>query len=81
MRVYSQKYGRNGLGIATATIHRLTDYHGPGNIRELDHAVERAVILCDQDELQAEDFYFAPTDRQAKGAGNNDVLENDLTLN
>lgn len=80
LQVYSQKYERNNLGIASGTIRRLTEYHWPGNIRELDHAMERAVILCDQEELQAEDFYLAPDQATAKGAGKDAVLEHDYTL-
>jgi len=60
LQVYSHKYERRGLGISKETLRRLGDYHWPGNIRELDHAMERAVILCDGDELQTDDFYFAP---------------------
>ena len=41
------------------TLRRLSEYHWPGNIRELDHAMERAVILCDGAELLPDDFYFA----------------------
>ena len=33
-------------------------YAWPGNIRELQHAVERAVIMAKNDTLQPEDFYF-----------------------
>jgi DNA-binding NtrC family response regulator len=80
LRVYSLKYGRNGLDMAPGTIRRLTEYHWPGNIRELDHAMERAVILCEQDELQSEDFYFAPGDVPGKRAESNTVLETDYTL-
>ena len=47
----------------------------------MDHALERAVILCDGDELQAEDFYFAPGEaareqQQLPGS----LAENDYTL-
>ncbi|MBF9252754.1 sigma-54-dependent Fis family transcriptional regulator [Pontibacter sp. 172403-2] len=60
LSVYSQKYNRPELRISKETLRRLGEYHWPGNIRELDHAMERAVILCDGNELQADDFYFAP---------------------
>jgi two-component system response regulator HydG len=35
---------------------RLVDYRWPGNIRELKHAIERAVIVGEADYLRAEDF-------------------------
>ncbi|MBC5772489.1 sigma-54-dependent Fis family transcriptional regulator [Pontibacter sp. KCTC 32443] len=60
LEIYSQKYNRPELGISKETLRRLSEYRWPGNIRELDHALERAVILCDGNELQADDFYFAP---------------------
>ncbi len=36
----------------------LNDHHWPGNIRELSHTVERAVLLSDSDDLTAVDFVF-----------------------
>ena len=36
----------------------LNDHHWPGNIRELSHTVERAVLLSDSDDLTAIDFVF-----------------------
>ncbi len=33
------------------TLERLNDYHWPGNIRELENVIERAVILCEGTEL------------------------------
>jgi transcriptional regulator with PAS, ATPase and Fis domain len=58
LKTYTKKYHKPNLGIATKTLQKLTEYQWPGNIRELEHAVERAVILCDQDALQPDDFYF-----------------------
>jgi DNA-binding NtrC family response regulator len=42
---YSQKYKRPGMKLDKAVITKLKKYHWPGNIRELQHAIERAVIL------------------------------------
>ncbi|HSI91766.1 MAG TPA: sigma-54 dependent transcriptional regulator, partial [Adhaeribacter sp.] len=55
---FRRKYQKPNLGIAAKTLQKLTEYGWPGNIRELEHAVERAVILCDQSALQPDDFYF-----------------------
>ena len=37
-------------------IHRLTKYGWPGNIRELQHSIERAVILCASPALTIQNF-------------------------
>ncbi len=42
---YAQKYRRTGLRLDKSLITKLRKYPWPGNIRELQHAVERAVIL------------------------------------
>ena len=36
----------------------LENYRWPGNVRELQHTVEKAVIMCDRQELTPEDFLF-----------------------
>lgn len=81
LKIYSQKYDRPNLRLNPGTLRRLGEYHWPGNIRELDHALERAVILSDGNELQAEDFYFAPGEpvrEQTQFAGS--ITDNDYTL-
>jgi len=40
------RYGRNPLTLAPATRRALGAYPFPGNVRELKHAIEHAVILC-----------------------------------
>lgn len=42
---FAQKYKRSGMKIDKRVVSRLKRYAWPGNIRELQHAVERAVIL------------------------------------
>ena len=36
----------------------LQRYNWPGNILELQHAIERAIIMADGDELDSRDFFF-----------------------
>lgn len=45
LHVYEKKYKRPGMKIDKAVMVRMKKYHWPGNIRELQHAIERAVIL------------------------------------
>jgi Nif-specific regulatory protein len=40
--------------ISTPAIDMLTHYHWPGNIRELENCIERAVLLCGDDVLRSE---------------------------
>jgi two-component system, NtrC family, response regulator AtoC len=43
-------------GIEPAALARLTSYSWPGNIRELENVIERAVLFCDGDELHLGDL-------------------------
>jgi DNA-binding NtrC family response regulator len=45
LQVYGKKYKRPGMKIDKVVMVRMKKYHWPGNIRELQHAIERAVIL------------------------------------
>jgi DNA-binding NtrC family response regulator len=54
--LFSRKYNKAGLRIARDTLRKLQAYPWPGNIREFQHAIERAVIMTGSDELQPEDF-------------------------
>ena len=42
------------VGVSPAALAALREYHWPGNVRELERVVERAVALCDGDEVDLE---------------------------
>lgn len=56
LQLYAKKYQKDELSIDPDTLRQLQSYSWPGNIRELRHAVERAIILCDGNQLQLSDF-------------------------
>ena len=58
LKIYSKKYQKPAMKFAKETQQKLLNYHWPGNIRELRHAVERAVILAEGNVLQRDDFLF-----------------------
>lgn len=61
LRQFATKYQRPISGFSAALVREMNRYHWPGNIRELQHAVERAVIMSKSDRLQPEDFFFRPS--------------------
>ncbi len=58
MEIYSTKYRKTAKKLASSTLKKLEKYHWPGNIRELQHAIERAVIMSDDTSLVPDDFFF-----------------------
>jgi DNA-binding NtrC family response regulator len=60
LRHYAAKYDKQSISINKKAYEQLESYHWPGNIRELKHTIEKAVILCDSDVLGPDDFFFKP---------------------
>ncbi|MFT5749852.1 MAG: DNA-binding NtrC family response regulator [Ancylomarina sp.] len=58
IKLYSDKYNKKGLNVSTKAIIKLQNYTWPGNVRELQHAIEKAVILCDDHLIETNDFVF-----------------------
>lgn len=56
IETYSAKGGRNIKGIASRALNFLQRYSWPGNIRELENIIERAVNLCQTDEIDIPDL-------------------------
>jgi len=59
-RIYADKYLKKGITLSQSAIDKLQIHSFPGNVRELQYIIERAVIMADSGELQADDLVFSP---------------------
>jgi len=50
----SQAYNKQVKQVGSDMMRKLTSYGWPGNVRELRNVIERAVVLCSDDELRVE---------------------------
>jgi len=75
LKSYSQKYRKDFRGFKGSAMQLLQRYNWPGNIRELQHAIERAIIMAEGDELDSRDFFFLSS------KPTNDKISNANTLN
>lgn len=56
LAMYTKKYQKEKMRLNETTLNKLLAYSWPGNIRELQHSVERAVIMANSTVLVPEDF-------------------------
>jgi transcriptional regulator with GAF, ATPase, and Fis domain len=64
---YAKKVGKKFKNISKKTYDLFQSYGWPGNIRELQNVVERAVILCDGDTFSVDATWFKRDNRQPSG--------------
>ncbi len=55
---YGKKYKKENLKISTHALDKLINHRWRGNIRELQHVIEKGVILCENNILHPDDFFF-----------------------
>ncbi|MEO6136288.1 MAG: sigma-54 dependent transcriptional regulator [Ginsengibacter sp.] len=63
LKVYSEKYLKTQPLLSTKSIEKLNHYNFPGNVRELQYIMERAVIMSDEKELPPDDIIFSPMEK------------------
>jgi transcriptional regulator with GAF, ATPase, and Fis domain len=51
VQVYAKKFGKVVSGFSPSASTQLMSYNWPGNIRELQHLVERSVLMCPGDTI------------------------------
>lgn len=64
--VFREKYQRGDLKYSETAVSAIAKYRWPGNVRELKQAVERAVILSTDLELEPEDIIVAESGGSAE---------------
>ncbi|MEO7992138.1 MAG: sigma-54 dependent transcriptional regulator [Chryseolinea sp.] len=67
LKHYAGKYEKSVNKISEGALSRMHKHTWPGNIRELQHAIERAVILSSGNVLQPEDFNFNVSPAKEEG--------------
>lgn len=60
LRKYTRKYNKPEMRINQHAIDKLMGYSWPGNIRELQNTIEKAVILSESSVIKPEDLYLRP---------------------
>jgi len=56
MEQFRRKYRKDNLTLSSSAMDKLTRYHWPGNIRELQHILERTVIMAENKEIRPKDI-------------------------
>jgi formate hydrogenlyase transcriptional activator len=64
---YAQKAGKKFRNITSKTLQLFEAYRWPGNIRELQNVIERAVVLCDGDTFSVDDRWLRQESSPASG--------------
>lgn len=54
-----QKGHQKFIALSPCCIERLKDHHWPGNVRELANVLQRALVMCDGDRLEAQNLMFS----------------------
>jgi len=64
---FSKELGSPVTSISSGAMQKLLEYHWPGNVRELENVIERSLVLCSGQTLEAADIRLdmAPRTRAA----------------
>ena len=65
---YAKKAGKRIRTIQKETLKLFQAYDWPGNIRELQNVIERAVVLCDSETFSVDEAWLKPEGHRLSGA-------------
>ncbi|WP_452598549.1 sigma-54-dependent transcriptional regulator [Pontimicrobium sp. MEBiC01747] len=81
INIYADKYNKNPFKLESGFISKLKKHDFPGNVRELQYVLERAVIMTDGNVLKADDLVFSSIERSVSKPVNKTMNLDDLEKN
>jgi DNA-binding NtrC family response regulator len=79
--IYEEKYNKGPFEFDSGFVKKLKAHNFPGNVRELQYILERAVIMTDGYELKAEDLVFSTIERSVQPTAPQTTNLDDLEKN
>lgn len=70
---YNKEFGKRIKGIDSSALKALEDYYWPGNIRQLESIIERAVLMCDSQTITIGDIKSELKIRETSNSFNLDI--------
>jgi two-component system, NtrC family, response regulator HydG len=64
VRLYADRYFKAGMLLDTSAFDKLITCHFPGNVRELQYVIERAVIMSEENIIRDNDLIFSSLENQ-----------------
>ncbi|MFD0793953.1 sigma-54-dependent transcriptional regulator [Mucilaginibacter litoreus] len=74
-KMYSSKYLKPSMNFDITALNKLRSYSYPGNVRELQYTIERAVIMADDSLLKADDLIFSVLESPAESIVDEDNIQ------
>ena len=73
VKKYADQYGKKQISLTPAALKGLENYSFPGNVRELENIIEKAIILNDNPQIDAQDLMIPNTFTSIQPKGQNGV--------
>ena len=75
LKRYSEKYKKDNVIISAAAEEKMLSHRWDGNIRELQHTIEKAVIMCDDNVINPEHLGLYQSVSSSSSSDNGSTLE------
>ncbi len=73
--IYANKYLKPNIRFHESALDKLRQYPFPGNVRELQYTIERAIIMADTEVIEAGDLLFSPIENTITETQEDEVLK------
>jgi two-component system response regulator AtoC len=80
LRKYNKEFGKRIKEIEQRPMKAMIDYHWPGNIRQLEAVIERAVIMCDSENISYEEIRDELSLKREAGSHEFDIPDSGIDL-